>query len=171
MNDKSITTKNLSRFIDFVHSRSFEGFSREEQHSFISICKLLGNERLTFFLIESLRKQSEGEGAKTEECCGMTSELKDIYLKDLEVNHFALNFHCYSIELLRWLDKSTLHNILKSPFLKLVDEDGFLKLLIKLGSDYKEFLSYIEVANLTGDGISLFVNNIDFDDLTESIWH
>jgi hypothetical protein len=55
MNDKSITTKDLSRFIDFVHSPFLEGFSRDEQHSFLSICRLLGNERLTFLLIESLR--------------------------------------------------------------------------------------------------------------------
>jgi hypothetical protein len=70
INDKSITTKDLSRFIDFVHSRLFERFSREEQHSFISICRLLGNERLTFFLIESLRMKIEVEGTTFEECCG-----------------------------------------------------------------------------------------------------
>jgi hypothetical protein len=171
MNDKSITTKDLNRFIDFFHSPFFEGFSREEQHSFISICRLLGNERLTLLLIESLRKQSEVEGGKVEECCEMTSESKDIYFEDFEVNHFASNFHCYSIELLRCLDKTTLHNIIKSPFLKLADEDVFLKLLIELGSDYKGFLSYIDIVHLTGDGLSLFVDHLEFDDLTESIWH
>jgi hypothetical protein len=128
MNDKSITTEDLSRFINFVHSRVFEGFSREEQHSFLSICRLLGNESLTFFLIGSLRKQSEVEGAKVEEFCGMTSESKQMFVKDFEVNHFASNFHCYPIELLRCLNKSTLHSILKSPFLKLIHEDGFLEL-------------------------------------------
>jgi hypothetical protein len=68
-------------------------------------------------------------------------------------------------------EQDALHNIFKSPFLKLVDEDEFLELLIELGSDYKEFLSYIEVFNLTGDEISLFVDHLNFDDLSESIWH
>jgi hypothetical protein len=93
-----------------------EGFSGEEQDSFISICRLLGNERLTFLLIESLKKQSEVEGAKLEECCGMRSESKEIYFQDFEVNHFASNFHCYSIELLRCLNKTHFITFLNHHF-------------------------------------------------------
>jgi hypothetical protein len=42
--------------------------------------------------------------------------------------------------------------------------------LIDLGSDYFEFWQYIEVHNLTGDGLVHFVENLPFDELTESIW-
>jgi hypothetical protein len=77
---------------DFVHSRVFEAFSGEEHCLFVSICGLVGNEALTFLLIESLRKQSEIESAKVEECCGMASESQDIYLKDFDVNDGASNF-------------------------------------------------------------------------------
>jgi Txe/YoeB family toxin of Txe-Axe toxin-antitoxin module len=48
LNDETLTAKDLSGFIGFVHSRPFEGFSGDEQHSFISIRRLLGNERLIF---------------------------------------------------------------------------------------------------------------------------
>jgi hypothetical protein len=52
----------------------------------------------------------------------------------------------------------------------LESEDAFLTTLIDLGSDYFEFWQYIEVNNLTGDGIVHFVENLPFDELTASIW-
>jgi hypothetical protein len=170
INDENITAKDFSRFLDFIHSRVFKGFSREEQLSFVSICELLGNDGLTFLLIESLRMISEENGERREETSGTISDSKEVYLSEIDVNHCASNFHFYSIELLRRLSKETLHNIFKSPFLKLVDEDELLRLLIELGSDYFEFWNYIEVINLTGEGISLFVDHLDFNELTESIW-
>jgi hypothetical protein len=42
--------------------------------------------------------------------------------------------------------------------------------LIDLGSDYFDFWKYIEVSNLTGDGIVRFVEKNPFDELTELIW-
>jgi hypothetical protein len=170
IDDKSITIKDLSRFIDFVHSRVFQNFSREEQFSFVSICRLFGNESLTFLLIESLRITTDMKGTTKEESFVFPSPSKTLELTSFDVNHCASNFYLYSVELLRNVSKSMLHNIVKSPFLKLVNEDEFLKVLIELGSEYLEFWNYIEVVNLTSDGISLFVDNLDFNELSESIW-
>jgi hypothetical protein len=169
INDENITTKDFNRFLEFVHSRVLKSFSREEQHSFISISELLGKDELTFLLIELQRIKSE-----TKEGSFVTisnSDSNEIEMKEIDVNHCASNFHFYSIELLRRLNKSTLHKIFESSFLKVVDEDAFLKVLIDLGTDYKEFWCYIEVINLTSDGISLFVENLDFNQLNESLWH
>jgi hypothetical protein len=59
INDENITTKDFNRFLDFVHSRFLKGFSEDEQLSFVSISEVLGNDGLTFLLIESLRMISE----------------------------------------------------------------------------------------------------------------
>jgi hypothetical protein len=40
--------------------------------------------------------------------------------------------------------------------LKLENEDEFLTSLIDLGSDYFDFWQYVELQNLTSDGISRF---------------
>jgi hypothetical protein len=54
--------------------------------------------------------------------------------------------------------------------LRLESEDSFLTTLISLGSEYFEYWDYLEVSNLTSAGIALFVDNLPFDQLTESIW-
>jgi hypothetical protein len=155
INDTNITATNFRRFLEFVHSGVLSIFSREELLSFLSICGLLGNEQLTFLLIESQKMESveHSEPLKGQFC-----------------DHCASHFHSYSVDLLRRLSKSTLHNVVNSPFLKLEDEDEFLRLLIDLGPDYLEFWNYIEVINLTADGLSLFVDKLDFDSLNELLW-
>jgi hypothetical protein len=82
----------------------------------------------------------------------------------------ASQFCDYSVELIKGIDKRILHEIVSSGLLKLESEDVFLTTLIDLGSDYFEFWQYIEVSNLTGDGIVRFVENLPFDELTELIW-
>jgi hypothetical protein len=42
--------------------------------------------------------------------------------------------------------------------------------LIALGEDYFEFWNYIEVVCLTKEGLSQFIENLLFDQVTESIW-
>jgi hypothetical protein len=68
------------------------------------------------------------------------------------------------------LDKKTLHDLLGSSSLEIESEDELLKTLIELGSDYFEFWPYLEVAFLSETGISLFVENLHFDELTPDIW-
>jgi hypothetical protein len=151
----NLTAKDFLRFLEFIHSEVITGFSKEEQTSFLSICGLLGNTRLTFLLLESLH------GFKNEE----SDELSEI-----DSNVCAAKFCDYSIDLIKQIEKGILRKILSSPELKLENEDIFLKTLIDLGRDYFDFWQYIEVKNLTKDGIALFVEHLPFDELTESIW-
>jgi hypothetical protein len=74
------------------------------------------------------------------------------------------------MELLRSLNKSTLHELLCSPELQMLNEDSLLQTLIELGSEYFEYWCYIEANFLSSAGISLFVERLNFDHLTESIW-
>jgi hypothetical protein len=71
---------------------------------------------------------------------------------------------------LRRLDKQTLHAILSSPSLAIESEDDLLRGLIELGSAYCEFWRYIEAIFLTYKGLSLFVDELPFDELTAEIW-
>jgi hypothetical protein len=68
------------------------------------------------------------------------------------------------------LPKDILHRILSSRSLELESEDDFVKILIELGRDYLEFFDYVEVNYLTQEGISLFLDELTFDDLTGTIW-
>jgi hypothetical protein len=90
--------------------------------------------------------------------------------RDFEVNHCASHFHEYSVELIRLLNKSTLHELLCLRELKIRSEDDLLETLIELGSEYFEYWCYIELSFLSSAGISLFVEHLKFEDLNESIW-
>jgi hypothetical protein len=158
IDDDKLTLKDLSRFLDFVHSRLVTDFSREEQISFLSICGLLGNIRLTFLLLESLHGMSEDQKSAVME------------FGDIDANVCSAKFCGYSNEVIKRIEKGMLHEILKSPELKLENEDAFLTILISLGTEYFEFWEYVEVKHLTDDGISLFIEHLPFDELTESIW-
>jgi hypothetical protein len=74
------------------------------------------------------------------------------------------------VELIRLINKSTLHQLLCSTEFKIGSEDDFLQILIELGSEYFEYWCYIEVSFLSSEGISLFAEHLKFDDLSESIW-
>jgi hypothetical protein len=54
--------------------------------------------------------------------------------------------------------------------LKIESEDDLLKILIDLGSDYLEYWCYIEVILLSSEGISLFVEHLQFAFFSELIW-
>jgi hypothetical protein len=118
----------------------------------------LGNSRLTFLLIESLHGFEE------------TQESASSNFFEIDADVCASKFSDYSTDLIQQIDKGLLHDIVNSPRLKLENEDEFVKLLIHLGEAYFEFWQYIEIRNLTGDGILLFVEHLPFDELTESIW-
>jgi hypothetical protein len=53
--------------------------------------------------------------------------------------------------------------------LEIESEDELLETLIELGLDYFEFWPYLEVIVLSETGISLFVENLYFDELTPEI--
>jgi hypothetical protein len=89
--------------------------------------------------------------------------------EQIDSHHFASHFHEYSMDLIRRLNKNTLHEILCSKSLKVLSEDDLLKTLIELGPEYSEYLCYIEVSFLSSTGISQFVEHLEFDNVTESI--
>jgi hypothetical protein len=157
INDERITANNFRRFLELIHCHSLKEFSEEDRLSFLLISELLGNDELTYLLIGTLRERylkDSNEDSETE----------------IEANHCASQFYDYSIEEIVRIEKRILHEILSSRELKLKNEDELLKTLIQLGSDYFEYWCYIEVNFLSDEGIVLFVDNIRFDDLTESIW-
>jgi hypothetical protein len=86
------------------------------------------------------------------------------------IDYCASQFHRYSVDAIRHLDKHTLHLLLQSASLRIASEDKFLRFLIDLGRDYFEFWGYIEPIFLTPDGISLFGDELPFDYVSEDIW-
>jgi hypothetical protein len=141
IDDTRITANDFQAFLEFVHSRVLPEFSQQTQFSFVSICEHLGNDGLTSLMIGSSKSEIDGS-----------------------------NFYCYSTEMIRRLNKRTLHELLCSPSLKIESEDSLLGVLIELGSDYFEYWCYIEVTHLTDEGLSLFIDNLAFEHLSESIW-
>jgi hypothetical protein len=150
--DENVTLNAFIRFLDFIHSPVCDRFSESEQTSFLLICKYLGNEGLTFLLLDSLNVS------------------KDFDFSSFDSDRCASHFHEYSVDLIRVINKNTLHGILSSTKLKVESEDHLLKTLIDLGSAYFEYWCYIEVILLSSEGISLFVEHLQFEALSESIW-
>jgi hypothetical protein len=63
INDESITARVFERFLEFAHSHVFGDFSGDEQHLFVMISGLLGNDPLMYLLIEGL-SQNVKDGSK-----------------------------------------------------------------------------------------------------------
>jgi hypothetical protein len=45
-----------------------------------------------------------------------------------------------------------------------------LRTLLELGNDYLEYLKYVELIFLSQEGITLFVDNLSFSELTSDLW-
>jgi hypothetical protein len=178
ISDEDLESRDFGHFLDFVRCHDCVSFSEDKELSFLSICRLLGNERLALILLASQNSTSSSNhnsifvlkspSSVSSPSCETVSD--DIVFGDIKVDYCASHFHTYSIDKLRRLDKHMLHDILSSPSLALESEDGLLRVLIELGSAYFEFWTYIEVVFLTDKGFSLFVDKLPFDELTKEIW-
>jgi hypothetical protein len=62
ISEYNITKKDFIRFLDLVHSDVCDDYSETELISFLSICKVIGNESLTFLLLDSLHLKVEDQG-------------------------------------------------------------------------------------------------------------
>jgi hypothetical protein len=84
----------------------------------------------------------------------------------------ASSFHSYSKDEIGCLDHHTLHRLLSSDSLSVESEDWLLRMLIDLdlGSSRFEFFGRLEFQYLTAEGLSLFIDAIGFEDMTESLW-
>jgi hypothetical protein len=163
INDDSITSDVFMRFLEFSRSRVWKRLTKEEQSGFISICQLLGNEELTFLLLDYPARNATEDWS--------SEESHPISIVGFDAEHCGSCFHRYSVDLLRHLGKETLHALLNSSSLKLVDENELLDTLMELGDEYYEFWSYVELSFLNDDHLSLFLETLPFDCLTELIWN
>jgi hypothetical protein len=146
---------------------------------FLTICRLLGNERLAFLFLASLNSISPPGSATTSTSSSTSSSEVSISGEVLvnllsssqaTIDYCASEFYRYSVDEIRHLDKHILHLLLQSGSLRIASEDEFLGFLKELGPDYFEFWCYIEPIFLTPDGISLFGDSLPFDYVSEHIW-
>jgi hypothetical protein len=154
-----IEVNQFSVFLNLIRNREELTFSREDEIIFLSVCKLIGNERLFLLIFGSFH-------------CEIASNIssKSITFCNLNIEECASNFNSYSTDELRSLPKETLHKLLSSPSFSIESEDSLLAKLIDLGSDYFEYWCYIEIPFLSTKGISQFVEIFPFDELRASHW-
>jgi hypothetical protein len=128
--DESITPTIFKRFLEFAHCHICDDFSRDEQQFFLRISVLLGNEPFMYLLLE-------GQREKVKKNSKIESSSQEINFEEIGADHCASHFFCYSVDLLRRLNKDILHRILSSPSLELESEDDFVRILIELLNHHK----------------------------------
>jgi hypothetical protein len=64
-----IEMKQLSIFVDFIRNRNEWNFSTDDEISILSVCKLIGNERLSLFILESVQSDVSSKFRKSEIEC------------------------------------------------------------------------------------------------------
>jgi hypothetical protein len=135
--DKSgeIETSSFKKFLECVHFRDFQQFSQSDELSFLSICRMLGNERLAFLFLASpnLQSSSTSISTSTSTSSNTNSISSDIMLSlisasEATIDYCASKFHCYSIDEIGRLDKQTLHHVLGSSSHRVESEDQLLHL-------------------------------------------
>jgi hypothetical protein len=163
--DDGVNKKSCAEFLRLVYSRDFQGLTRATCLSYLSLCRFLGNERLSVVLLASLASVSTSDSPPGSGNAGQT-----IQFKDADIDSCASRFYSYPVDALQRLDRETLHRLFKSRSLRVENEDKLLNSLIELGSEYLEFWHYVEVGYLTRDGIELFLDNLSFEEVTVELW-
>jgi hypothetical protein len=178
---ENVDSGSFNAFLSCVHSRVFQDISRSNELSFLTICRLLGNERLAFLFLASLNSVSPSPSSSSSSSSStstssigvsISSDILMTFISSSEatIDYCASQFHRYSIDEINRLDKHTLHRLLSSRSLRITTEDQFMEFLIELGSDYFEFWQYIEPIFLTANGLSLFKDTLPFEYVNECIW-
>jgi hypothetical protein len=182
---ESIDSSSFQTFLGCVHLREFIDLSRSNELTFLTICRLLGNERLAFLFLASLNSSSPRGSAtastSTSSSPSPSTSSKEVSIScevlvnlisssEATIDYCASHFYRYSVDEIRHLDKYTIHLLLQSRSLRVSSEDDFLVFLNELGPDYYEFWCYLEPIFLTSEGISLFGTSLPFDYVNESIW-
>jgi hypothetical protein len=107
--------------LDIIRSSDCVCFSSDQELSLLSICRLLGNERLSLLLLASVKSTSASNiKVNTGSTTTSTSESTvstNILICDGNVEYRASQFYWYSAEELRRLDKNILHDLLSSQSL------------------------------------------------------
>jgi hypothetical protein len=176
---KSYDSSDFRSFLDFARCRASARIPRGRALSFISICGSLGNESLSLALLSSLHRKSAGalrftsSGESGRDSVSGNSAVAAGTRKAIcesTIDECASQFYSYSAEDLGFLDCETLHRLLSSEFLSIESEDWLLRLLLDLGVDRFDFLGHIEPSFLSSSGLSLFLDEVQFDDVSEAIW-
>jgi hypothetical protein len=160
-----IEMKQFSVFIDIIRNRNEWIFSTEDGIAILSICKLIGNDQLSLFVLGSVHCDISSKSLSLNVC---KSEVMNISEKSVE--DCASKFNSYSTEELRNIPKQLLHSLLSSPSLAIESEDSLLQQLIDLGSEYFEYWCYLEIAFLSTEGISEFAKAFPFEELRSTHW-
>jgi hypothetical protein len=147
LND-TIDSSSFNLILQFVHSRDCFDLSNDKTLTVLSLCCLLGNERLVFFLLSSFVAHSKSDISIFTNFCD------EFY--DLNIDYCSSQFYSYLINQFRCLNKQTLHNILSSHSLQIDIEDVLLNSLIDVRSDYFGCWIYIDVELLSPNGFSIF---------------
>jgi hypothetical protein len=86
------------------------------------------------------------------------------------IDECASGFYSFSIDEIRCLNHDTLARLLSSDSLVVESEDWLLQLLIDLELNRSEFFCFLEISLLSSTSLSLFIDSMTFDHLTESLW-
>jgi hypothetical protein len=140
--------------------------------SLLSIFRALGNESLSISLLTLIHSQLD------ESQSSFNSKLDQSRIPfwreslniDVNIDYCASKFGFYSTAELCCLNQHLLHALLSSSSLHLENENVLLTRLLELGEDYSEMLNYLEIAFLSDEGISQFVEHFPFSRLTSDIW-
>jgi hypothetical protein len=152
----SIESSDFRTFLEFVRSHDSIVFPIPDARSFVLISEELCNDRLTGILLSSLQSGS--------------GEVSVAHFRDYSIEECASQFFVFSIDAIRCVDHQTLHRLLSSTSLRIENEDSLIRLLVDLDVDRSEFFGYIEVEFLSRTGLSQLIDELRFEDLTESIW-
>jgi hypothetical protein len=156
-----IEMKQLSVFVDFIRNRNECIFSKEDEIGILSICKLIGNEKFSLFVLGSVHCDVSSTSLSSKVCKSESSEV--INISETSIEDCASKFSLYSRDELRNLPKQILHSLLSSHSLAIESEDSLLQQLIDLGSEYFEYWCYLEIVFLSTQGISEFVQIFPFE--------
>jgi hypothetical protein len=149
-----------------IRNRAEFHLSREDEIVILSICKLLGNDKLSLLILGSFHDGTAMKLFSSNEC--ESSEMQNIC--EMRIEDCASTLNSYSTAQLQNISKEMLHSLLSSPSLRVESEDSLLQQLIDLGSAYFEYWSHVEIVFLSSEGISRFIEIFPFDELQISYW-
>jgi hypothetical protein len=162
------TFGDFREFVNFIHCSSVENINLELGHKFLLFCRLLGNDYLALVLLALIHPIG---------CVNLIGRFRfiaplppSISVCGADVDCCASLFYLYSVVEVRLLNHELLHQILGSRALRLQTEDDFLRLILDLGEDYREFVNYVEISNLSESGLIDFIDRIEFANLTPIVW-
>jgi hypothetical protein len=118
-----IEMKQFSAFIDFIRNRDEFKLSREDEIVILSICKLIGNDKLCLLILRSFHCEVSMKSFSSNECESKSSEILNIY--EMSIEDCASKFSSYSTAELRNVSRQMLPSLLSSPSLRLESEDSF----------------------------------------------